>query len=336
MLCSASRRFLVPLKGRHAIELAAPVMFDPSDSLPEVAVLLCSYNGGKFLAQQLESIAQQEGVKLAIHVSDDGSQDQTQSILKTFRERWGQRPLSVVQGPQHGHVDNFFSLIFSSIEGDYFAYSDQDDIWDPDKLSRAIKALSSLPDDLPAIYCSRSRLIDVHGNDIGLSPLFSRPPGFANALIQNIGGGNTMVMNRKARNLLSAVGPVDVVTHDWWSYILVTGSGGTVIYDEHPSLRYRQHQNNLIGSSMSLGDKSKRYWSALRGRNRLWNTKNIAALQEVRSYLTVENQRILDEFDAARDTPLLRRLMSLWRSGVYAQSTLGNIELIAAVFFKKL
>ena len=324
----------------HLKDLAseAPVMLGSpeADAVPAVVVLLCSYNGGRFLGQQLESIAEQEDVQVVVHVSDDGSHDQTQGILQTFRKRWGEELLSVVQGPRRGHVDNFFSLIFSKIEGDYFAYADQDDIWDSDKLSRAIKALSSLPADRPGIYCSRSRLIDVHGNDIGLSPLFSRPPGFANALIQNIGGGNTMVMNRKARNLLSAVGPVDVVTHDWWSYILVTGSGGTVIYDEHPSLRYRQHQNNLIGSSMSLGDKSKRYWSALHGRNRLWNTKNIAALQEVRSYLTVENQRILDEFDAARDTPLLRRLMSLWRSGVYAQSTLGNIELIAAVFFKKL
>ena len=133
----------------HAIQPAAPVMLDSPDSLPEVAVLLCSYNGGQFLAQQLDSIAQQKGVALSVHVSDDGSQDQTQSILKAFRERWGHTRLSVVRGPEHGHVDNFFSLIFSNIEGDYFAYSDQDDIWDPDKLSRAVKALSSLPADRP-------------------------------------------------------------------------------------------------------------------------------------------------------------------------------------------
>ena len=311
-------------------------MFDPSDSFPEVAVLLCSYNGGNFLAQQLESIAQQEGVKLAIHVSDDGSQDQTQSILKTFRERWGQRPLSVVQGPQHGHVDNFFSLIFSSIEGDYFAYSDQDDIWDPDKLSRAIKALSSLSDDCPVLYCSRSLLIDKYGDHIGLSPLFLKPPAFANALIQNIGGGNTMVMNRKARDLLCAVGPVDIVAHDWWTYILVTGSGGAVVYDQRPSLSYRQHQDNLIGSSVAWSDRFKRFFLALQGRNRRWNTKHIIALQQNRSYLTIENQRILDDFSAARDRPLPRRPLYLWRSGVYAQSAWGNLGLIAAALLKKL
>ena len=309
---------------------------DGPDSAPDVAVLLCTYNGGKFLAQQLESIGQQEGVKLAIHVSDDGSQDQTQSILKAFRERWGQTRLSVVQGPKRGHVDNFFSLIFANIEGAYFAFSDQDDIWDADKLSRAVKALSSLPEDRPALYCSRSLLIDEYGATIGFSPLFGKPPGFANALIQNIGGGNTMVMNRKARNLLCAVGPVDIVAHDWWTYILVTGSGGAVVYDQRPSLSYRQHKDNVIGSSTAWSDRFKRFFLALQGRNRLWNTQHIIALQQNRSYLTVENQRILDDFSAARDRPLPRRPLSLWRSGVYAQSTWGNLGLIAAVLLKKL
>jgi glycosyltransferase involved in cell wall biosynthesis len=309
---------------------------DAPDSAPDVAVLLCTHNGGKFLAQQLESIALQKGVALGIHVSDDGSQDQTQSILKAFRERWGQTRLSVVQGPKRGHVDNFFSLIFANIEGAYFAFSDQDDIWDADKLSRAVKALSSLPEDRPALYCSRSLLIDEYGATIGFSPLFGKPPGFANALIQNIGGGNTMVMNRKARNLLCAVGPVDIVAHDWWTYILVTGSGGAVVYDQRPSLSYRQHKDNVIGSSTAWSDRFKRFFLALQGRNRLWNTQHIIALQQNRSYLTVENQRILDDFSAARDRPLPRRPLSLWRSGVYAQSTWGNLGLIAAVLLKKL
>ena len=310
-------------------------MLDLPDSVPEVAVLLCSYNGGKFLAQQLESIGRQEGVKLAIHVSDDGSQDQTQRILAAFREHWGQQ-LSIFQGPEQGHVDNFFSLIFSDIEGDYFAYSDQDDIWDPDKLSRAIKALSPLSDDRPALYCSRSLLIDEYGDHIGLSPLFSKPPAFANALIQNIGGGNTMVMNRKAKELLCAVGPVDIVAHDWWTYILVTGSGGSVVYDQRPSLSYRQHQDNLVGSSTAWSDRFNRFYLALLGRNRGWNTKHILALQQSRCYLTTQNQRILDDFSAARDKPLPRRPVYLWRSGVYAQSALGNLGLIVAALLKKL
>ena len=316
-----------PLKG--SMELSY-------DAVPTVSVLLCCYNGGKFLAQQLESIAEQKDVRVSICVSDDGSQDETLSILQAFRDRWDEKLLSVGQGPRRGHADNFFSLIFSKIDGDYFAYADQDDVWDSDKLSRAINALSGLPYDVPAIYCSRSRLIDSHGNDIGLSPLFARAPCFANALIQNIGGGNTMVMNLAARDLLSAVGPVDIVTHDWWTYILVAGSGGLVIYDERPSISYRQHKDNLVGSSSTLSVRFKRFSLALQGRNRIWNTRHIEALQQSRSYLTEENQRILDDFRAARDQPFPRRLLHLWRTGVYAQSTWGKLGLIAAALLKKL
>ncbi|MDG2048418.1 MAG: glycosyltransferase [Halioglobus sp.] len=316
-----------PLQGSMALS---------SDTVPTVAVLLCCYNGGKFLAQQLESIAEQADVRVSIYVSDDGSQDETQNILQTFRDRWGEDLLSVGQGPRRGHAENFFSLIFSKIEGDYFAYADQDDIWATNKLSRAVEALSSLPDDRPALYCSRSLLIDIHGRNIGLSPLFSKQPSFANALIQNIAGGNTMVMNLAARDLLSAVGPVDIVTHDWWTYILVAGSGGLVIYDERPSISYRQHKNNLVGSSRNWSVRFKRFWLALQGRNRIWNTQHIEALQQSRSYLTEENQRLLDDFRAARDQPFPRRLLHLWRTGVYAQSMWGNLGLIAAALLKKL
>lgn len=309
---------------------------DRSPAAATVAVLLCSYNGEHFLAEQLESIAQQQGAEIYIHVSDDGSEDQTKRILDGFRRRWGEVTLSVKEGPRRGYVANFFSLICSKIEGDYFAYADQDDVWDRDKLSRAIAALSSLPQNQAGIYCSRTRLISRGGNPLGLSPLFVKPPTFANALIQNIGGGNTMVLNRAARELLRNVGPVDVVSHDWWTYILVAGSGGAVVYDPHPSLCYRQHQDNLIGSSANWGDRLTRFSLALRGRNRSWNSRNVAALQENRILLTPDNQKVLAEYCKARDSSLIPRLLGIWRSGVYAQSGWGNLALILTTFMKKI
>ena len=307
-----------------------------SASRATVAVLLCSFNGERFLAEQLESIGQQQGADVRIHVSDDGSEDQTATILNDFRRRWGAGRVSVEEGPRRGYVANFFSLICSDIEADYFAYSDQDDVWDADKLSRAVAALSSLPKNEAGIYCSRTRLISRRGEPLGLSPLFGKPPTFANALIQNIGGGNTMVLNRAARDLLQKVGPVDVVSHDWWTYIMVAGSGGTVIYDPHPSVRYRQHQDNLIGSSVTWGGRFARFSLALRGRNRAWNSRNLAALQENRVLLTRENQAILEQYCGAREASLVPRLLGVWRSGVHAQSSWANLALIATTFLKKL
>ena len=109
-----------------------------------------------------------------------------------------------------------------------------------------------------------------------------------------------------------------------------------MVYDQRPSLSYRQHKDNVIGSSTAWSDRFKRFFLALQGRNRLWNTKHIIALQQNRSYLTIENQRILDDFSAARDKPLPRRPIYLWRSGVYAQSAWGNLGLIIAALLKKL
>jgi glycosyltransferase involved in cell wall biosynthesis len=303
---------------------------DAAGFVATTAVLLCSLNGDRYLDQQLESIACQQGPRVRVYVSDDGSNDQTLSLLDRFRTRWGEERLSICQGPQRGYVANFFSLICSPIEADYFAYADQDDIWDPDKLSRAITALSALQEELPAIYCSRTRLIDQARKPLGLSPLFKKPPAFANALVQNIAGGNTMVLNRKARDLICAVGPVDVVSHDWWTYMLVTGCGGTVIFDPLPSLDYRQHQDNLIGSNMSWGDKLTRFSLGLRGRKREWNTRNITALRQSRNLLTANNLRILDNFCEARNADLFPRFLGMRRSGVYAQSGQGSMGLFVA------
>ncbi|MEM9255501.1 MAG: glycosyltransferase family 2 protein [Pseudomonadota bacterium] len=309
---------------------------DDRHAPPAVAVLLCTFNGGNYLQEQLDSISRQKDARVSIHVSDDGSRDATRVVLDEFHERWREGELRVSQGPRRGHVANFFSLICAPIDADYYAYADQDDIWDSDKLSRAIDGLAEVPADLPAIYCSRTRLISEGGAVIGLSPLFKRPPQFANALIHNVGGGNTMVMNKAAMQLLRTVGPVDVVTHDWWTYMLITGAGGEVIYDSEPSLLYRQHDDNLIGSDMSLLARVTRFRKALGGRNREWNRKNVGALQKARHLLTRENRQILDAFCQARDARLVPRILGMWRSGVYAQSGLGNLAMYTAIFLKKL
>jgi hypothetical protein len=135
---------------------------------------------------------------------------------------------------------------------------------------------------------------------------------------------------------LQKVGAVDVVSHDWWTYIMVAGSGGTVIYDPHPSVRYRQHQDNLIGSSATWGDRFARFSLALRGRNRTWNSRNLAVLQENSALLTPDNQKILEQYRGAREASLIPRLLGVWRSGVHAQSVWGNLALMATTFLKKL
>jgi len=236
----------------------------------------------------------------------------------------------MTSGPGRGYVANFLSLVHKPTNADYFAFADQDDVWDADKLQRAVSALSTAAQNRPALYCSRTRLIDEQGGPVGLSPLFTRPPGFANALIQNIAGGNTMVFNRAARELLVAFGDVDVVSHDWWVYLVISACGGEIFYDSEPSLDYRQHRGNQIGSSQHLSDRWNRLFLGLRGRKREWNDRHIAALNRMSTLLTDDSRRVLSAFCHARNAGLWGRLIGMRRAGVYAQSVPGNIGLCAA------
>jgi hypothetical protein len=194
-----------------------------------------------------------------------------------------------------------------------------------------------VPRNVPALYCSRTQLVDSKNRHIGFSPIFTLQPSFANALVQSIGGANTMVFNDAARRLLCAAGEnVSVNSHDWWTYMVVTGCGGKVFYDPTPTVRYRQHENNLVGANISLRARAERAYRLMRGHFRNWNEKNIEALWRIRSRLTPENRQTLEEFAAARNRWLLPRLIGIKRCGIHRQTLLGNLGLATAAVFKKI
>lgn len=331
-----------PVQLFHEKALAKPARFShPAHQAvcaPKVAILICTYQGQPFLAEQLDSFAAQSHANWEVWASDDGSVDDTHQILETYQLKWGKQRLSVHAGPAEGFVANFLSLTCNTnIVADYYAYSDQDDIWEADKLQRAVEWLRSVPAEMPALYCSRALLVDIDNAPIGLSPLFRRKPDFANSLVQSIGGGNTMVFNEAARALLCKAGQdVTTVSHDCWVYMVVSGCGGQVFHDTVPTLRYRQHAGNLVGTNISWQARWSRGMRLWNGWFRSWNDRNVDALQRLRSDLTAENRRILDDFCAARKTWLLPRLWLFARSGIRRQSAAGNCALLIAAIFNKI
>ena len=305
---------------------------------PKVAILLCTFYGQDFLAQQLDSFAAQTHANWEVWAADDGSKDGTHSILKDYQQKWSDGQLTIHAGAAKGFAANFLFLTCkTNIVADYYAYSDQDDIWELNKLARAVEWLESIPSSIPAVYCSRTRLVDASNKDIGLSPLFSKPPSFSNALMQNIGGGNTMVFNNAARDLLREAGEdLPIVTHDWWVYMLITGCGGQVFYDTEPSVRYRQHENNLVGTNGTWQARLKRLHMLWRGYFRSWNDRNIAALLTMNHRLTPDNRKTLTYFIKARKMGLVPRLFYFKLSGIYRQTFLGNLGLIAGALFRRI
>lgn len=306
-------------------------------SLPSVAILLCTFNGQHYLREQLNSFDGQIHTNWTLWVSDDGSTDNSIALLQNYQNQWPKTRLHIKNGPGNGFSANFLALLNdSAINANYYGYSDQDDIWNCSKLSKAIQCLESMPSAIPALYCSRTQLIDQNGTNIGFSPLFKKAPSFANALVQNIGGGNTMVFNQAARNLMREAGLVDVCTHDWWTYIVVSGCGGTVFYDPTPSLLYRQHGANLCGSNQGWLARLARIRMLWQGRFRQWNDKNIQALQKIQHKLTPDNQKTLAQFSKARQMRLLPRIFGLKKSGIYRQTLLGNLGLVFGAVFKRI
>ncbi len=303
-----------------------------------VAILLCTYQGGPYLQEQLASFRTQTHTEWQVWTSDDGSLDNTLEVLESHREMWGTDRLTVFPGPRKGFAANFMSLVCrNEVHADYYAMSDQDDIWHADKLERAVQWLKTVPPGIPALYCTRTELVDDSGKKIGYSPLFTRPPTFANALVQNVAGGNTMVFNNTARDLLKAAGAdVQVVAHDWWIYIVVSACGGKVFYDPAPSLLYRQHAENLIGANSGIGARLIRIGKLFQGHLKAWIDQHIIAMQPILPRLSSENLALFNRFKTARQRSLIPRVFGIWRSGIYRQTPLGNLGLLVAAIFKRI
>ena len=321
----------------RASETTVTITHDVPHS-PEVGILMCTFQGGRHVVAQLESIAAQTHPRWRLWASDDGSTDDTLANLGRYRSQWGADRLSVIRGPSAGFAANFRSLTCrAEIDADFFAWADQDDIWQPDKLQRALAWLQSVPPGVPALYGTRTLLTDGDDQPIGMSPLFTRPPSFANALVQCIAGCNTMVFNQAARELfIQASAEGDAVPPDWLMYLLVAGCEGRVHYDPLPSVRYRQHGQNLSGSNLSLRGRWQRARLLMGGEFRSWVDANLERLAQVSHRMPAHHLAVLDEFAQARQRHLPGRLIGFWRSGIHRQTALGNLGLSVAALFNKL
>ncbi|WIL43318.1 glycosyltransferase family 2 protein [Pantoea agglomerans] len=308
------------------------------DKKTRTAVLLCSYNGSQYIRQQIDSIINQTETEWTVFVSDDGSTDGTLDILKYYQEKLGRERFVIIDGPGKGFAWNFISLLEKCGDAfDYYAFSDQDDEWMPDKLSRSISILSGYKHNVPSVYCGRTSLVDENGHHLGESPLFSKPPSFKNALIQSIAGGNTMILNRAGRNIINKT-PIDVriISHDWWIYIVITAIGGNIFYDPKPSINYRQHTNNIVGSNLGWLARFKRISGLMDGHFKMWIDSNIYALNKADVNITPENRFILESFNEARNSNLFKRLYVFRKLGMYRQTLLGTLGLYVAIVLKKL
>ena len=315
-----------------------PVAIDSDAGRDHVRILLALYQGAGTLKAQLDSFAGQSHHNWSLLVSDDGSHDGGRGLVQEFADRKPDR-VQLVSGPGSGFAANFLSLLCrAGPHVPFAALSDQDDVWLPGKLARALSFLADVSPGRPAVYAGRTVICDHSLTPQRASPLWTRPPGFRNALVQSIAGGNTMVLNRAALDLVqeTARHATGIIAHDWWIYQIVTGAGGDIIYDLEPQVLYRQHGGNQIGANDTILASLRRLVHVLAGRFTAWNTANIAALERANHWLTPEAREILAIFKEMRGEPLAGRLAALRRSEIYRQTRRGNAALLAAAILNKL
>lgn len=309
-------------------------------SVPEVVILLALYRGVRHLRAQLDSYVGQSHTNWCLVVSDDSPEDDgSEAILEAFSQHHPDRILARCIGPQQGFAQNFLSLLAAvPPHAPLAALSDQDDVWFPDKLARGAVALEAIPPEVPALYCASTVVCDEDLTPLGLSDSFSRPATFHNALVQSIGGGNTMMLNRAALDLVGSAAQEagEIVAHDWWLYQVITGCGGRILRDPDPVLFYRQHEHNVIGANLSNKAQVERLRQLLKGRFTNWNRTNMAALARSEHRFSAQARQVLASYRQSMQGAIWRRLKGLRASGVYRQSRVGTLALYIACMLGRL
>lgn len=205
----------------------------------KVIVLLSTYNGEEYLQEQLESIYSQTYSNIEILVRDDNSKDNTKSILKEAEE---DGKIKLITGENVGFVNSFFELLKQASQADYYAFADQDDIWEKDKIQRAISQLENVKQNqnVPLMYYANYQFYNKEMKE-NWAPPKRNLVSFENSLAECSNLGMTTVINENARKVvLEHLPKENCQGHDWWIYMICAGFG-KVIFDDSVVAKHRVH-----------------------------------------------------------------------------------------------
>lgn len=307
--------------------------------MEKIAVIMSSYNGATFIKEQIDSIINQAGVEPYLLVRDDGSSDNTTEILREYQDKFSN--ILVVAGDNAGCKKSFYLAAkqafheFPRIQ--YFAFSDQDDVWLPDKLASGIENLKKLEQAdsrKPYLYFCPPRIVGRELNPIDKEWSSSHVLSFEEACIAQPCAGCTMVFNRKALEMFLLGDPDKMSMHDSWLYKTVLACGGKVCEDSVPHILYRQHGNNVIGTG-SFSSRWKRRIDNFTGKSRYRSGQVREILKTYGCHMPesiAESARILSEY---RDSGLAGKIRIISSSRFRATKPMHNLLFKIAVIFNR-
>ena len=211
-----------------------------------LAILMSTYNGEKYLEAQIESILQQAvDIPFDLIVRDDGSTDTTLQILESYRTKG---LLTYYTGENLGAAKGFIQLLRDNPGYDYYAYADQDDVWELDKVSRGLRAITE--EKGPALYCTNAALVDSQLQSLGRNTHRKIPTYNLISILclASCAQGCTSVFNQPLAQVIQSHDMPDVfIMHDSLLTCLCALINGKIIYDHAPSMKYRMHTSNVFG-----------------------------------------------------------------------------------------
>lgn len=218
--------------------------------MKHILVLMATYQGEKYLPEQIDSLLHQKDVTVSILVRDDGSRDGTCGLLEKYQ---AEDKLRWYTGAHLNVQKGFYDLMkhAAQMEADYIAFCDQDDVWDEDKLSIAASRLDELDPQKPALYYCGQRLVD--GNlHFFADHTLNRQRSLQTRFVLSDFAGCTGVFNRALLNEVVKYEPEYMLMHDTWILKVCLCLDGNVVVDPEPHMSYRQHGGNAVGLGRSF------------------------------------------------------------------------------------
>ncbi len=288
-------------------------------------VLMSTYNGERYIAEQLHSILCQLPPDGRLMLRDDGSTDGTlEAVARVADAR-----IQVQRGDNLGFGASFLTLL-TQVPPDtsLVMFSDQDDVWLPGKIDRAREALATFGN-APALYGSAQHLVDEALRPLGVTPSWPAGPSFRGALTENIITGCTAALNPSAVRLLQRAGvPAGVRFHDWWCYLVISAFG-IVVFDDQPTLLYRQHGRNQIGHGAGWWGRQRQIVRFLLRND--WVGILLAQVQVLDAHfgaqLPAEARGLLDRYFAHSDGGLAPSWRLVFSARRWRQHWLGEFAL---------
>lgn len=212
----------------------------------QINILMSTYNGEKYLSQQIESIIAQTETKWRLIIRDDGSKDNTLSIIKQFINR--DKRIELVEGENVGVINSFFQLVKYS-KADFYFFCDQDDVWLSNKLEIMLNEATSCEQGVPLLVYSDLKVVDSNLNVL-YSSMIDELTGPASTNLKEemrrncVTGCASMINNALAKVWQETE---DVIMHDWY-LAQIAAAYNNLVYINEPTVLYRQHENNVLGA----------------------------------------------------------------------------------------